>query len=80
MFVQIAAFELRLRKDQVLAQEYADTFSKQAESGTIERVPPHEEARGNIFFLPHHGIVRVDKETTKLCIVFDVKVFMAREP
>ena len=28
----------------------------------------------DVFFLPHHGVLRADKETTKLCIVFDGSV------
>ena len=55
----------------VLAQEYADTFSRQANSGIIEREPLDQESVADAFFLPHHGIVRIDQETTKLRIVFD---------
>ena len=61
----------RLKMNTELAREYADTFKKQAESGIIERVPISQEQVPDIFFLPHHGVVRVDKETTKLRIVFD---------
>ena len=61
----------RLKMNRELAQEYADTFKRQAESGIIERVPVSQEQLPDVFFLPHHGVVRVDKETTKLRIVFD---------
>ena len=61
----------RLKMNRVLAQEYADTFNKQVESGITERVPIIQERVPDVFFLPHHGVIRVDKETTKLRIVFD---------
>ena len=61
----------RLKMNTELAQEYADTFKRQTESGIIERVPISQEQVPDIFFLPHHGVIRVDKETTKLRIVFD---------
>ena len=57
--------------NRVLAQEYADTFSRQVNSGIIERVPLEQDPTTDVFFLPHHGVVRADKETTKLRIVFD---------
>ena len=41
------------------------------ETEIIEKVP-HDELKGKeVHFLPHHGIVRTDKDTTKLRIVFD---------
>ena len=61
----------RLKMNAELAQEYTDTFKRQAESGIIERVPISQEQVADVFFLPHHGVVRVDKETTKLRIVSD---------
>ncbi|XP_065918882.1 uncharacterized protein [Dysidea avara] len=60
-----------LKMNRVLAQEYADTFSRQVNSGIIERVPLEQDPTTDVFFLPHHGVVRADKETTKLRIVFD---------
>ena len=34
-------------------------------------VPKDEEDFGGAHFVPHHGVLRKDRETTKLCIVFD---------
>jgi len=61
----------RLVKDKFLLQEYQSTFSQQLQSGIIEVVPKDEEGNEPNFYLPHHGVVRQDKETKKLCIVFD---------
>ena len=46
-------------------------FQQQIESGIIERVPKSQEKDKGCYFLPHHGIIRQDKQTTKLRIVFD---------
>ena len=46
-------------------------FNEQLNSHIIEVVPESEEVIQNRFFLPHHGVVRQDKDMTKLRIVFD---------
>ena len=61
----------RLRKDECLLKEYECTFQQQMESGIIEPVPKSQERDKGCYFLPHHGVIRQDKETTKLRIVFD---------
>ena len=61
----------RLQKNGSLLQEYQSTFEEQLKSGIIEVVPESEEMIKDCFFLPHHGVVRQDKDTTKLRIVFD---------
>ena len=61
----------RLEKDESLLQEYNAVFQKQLSDGIIERVPMHEEKSKPRYFIPHHGVVRANKDTTKLHIVFD---------
>ena len=61
----------RLKKDESLLQEHNAVFQKQLPDGIIERVPAHEEKSKPRYFIPHHGLVRSDKETTKLHVVFD---------
>ena len=66
-------FELKfnqLKNDPELLSKYDETFKEQQKLGIIEQV----ETPGKIWqthYLPHHGIVREDKDTTKLRIVFD---------
>jgi len=69
--IRLQHLRSRLKMNMMLAQEYADMFSRQVNSGIIERVPLDQESVVDAFFLPHHGVVRIDKETTKLCIAFD---------
>jgi len=61
----------RLQRDNSLFQQYQATFDSQLHSGIIELVPEAETTNESCFFLPHHGVVRQDKETTKLRVVFD---------
>ena len=61
----------RLMKGESILKEYDEVFRKQLEDGIIERVPHSEEGLSSRHFLPHHGVIREDKETTKLRVVFD---------
>ena len=61
----------RLKRDDALLQEYNLVFQKQLADGIIEVVTAQENKPGNQYFIPHHGVVRRDKETTKLRVVFD---------
>ena len=61
----------RLTKHELHLKEYDGVFQKQLNDGIIERVPQSEEGLRGCHFLPHHGVIREDKETTKLRVVFD---------
>ena len=66
----------RLQDDSQLLKEYDDIFKKQLEDNIIERVETNEyDVRYH--YLPHHGVIREDKQTTRLRIVFDGS---AKEP
>ena len=41
------------------------------DDGVIQRVPQNEEDLNGCHFLPHHGVICKDKETTKLRVIFD---------
>ena len=61
----------RLQRNESLLQEYQSTFNEQLNFHILEVVPESEEVIQNRFFLLHHGVVRQDKDMTKLRIVFD---------
>ena len=61
----------RLQRNESLIQGYQSTIRKQLNSGIIEVIPESEETIQNRFTLPHHEVVRQDKDTTKLHNVFD---------
>ena len=60
-----------LEKDKDLLQEYDMIIQQQITSGIIEPVPEEYDTDEEAYYLPHHGVVRQDKETTKLRVVFN---------
>lgn len=59
----------RLRHEPEVLEQYNSTIQDQLERGIIEPAP--QETKGTIHYLPHHGVVRSDKMTTKLRVVYD---------
>ena len=52
--------------------EYDAVIKEQIKSGTVEEVSKPEYGEvGRVHYLPHHAVIRRDKETTKLRIVYD---------
>lgn len=57
------------------AASYREAINKYVENGIAEEVPSDEITPTDgspVFYLPHHAIIRDDKQTTKTRIVFDV--------
>ncbi len=55
-----------------MTKKYDDIITEQLQTGIIEPVSlENEESNPNIHYLPHHAVVREDKSTTKVRIVFD---------
>ena len=66
-------FNLSLKTSDVL-QEYDHIIEEQLAAGIIEKVQdqvPEEETKENVHYLPHNAVLRRDRETTKLRIVYD---------
>ena len=62
----------RLREDPKTLKEYDNIIHEQLDRGIIERVDPTSTGEGSrIHYLPHHAIIRRDKKTTKMWIVYD---------
>ena len=62
----------RLRKDPEMLRKYADIMDQQIKDGILERVT--EEMTPIVertYYMPHQPVIREDKETTKLRIVYD---------
>ena len=60
----------RLKKDKQLELEYNNILADYEKSGIIERVV-NSGSPGRVHYLPHREVVRRDKTTTKVRIVFD---------
>ena len=60
----------RLKKNKKLLRDYDNVIRDQVKSGIIEVVPEHNYDQAPMHFLPHHGVIWSDRETTKLRVVF----------
>ena len=67
---RLQQLKARLRHNNTLLNQYDEIFKQQMETHIIEPVPESELNVKPVHFLPHHGVVREDKDTTKLRIVF----------
>ena len=63
----------KLQKQPDIMAEYDTRFKEELETGIEEKVPEGEENKeGNdVHYLPHQGVTRHDKVTTKLRVVYD---------
>ena len=62
----------RFEKDHELMNNYHNIVKEQLKSGIIETVPHNEHKPvGQVHYLPHRPVIRNDKETTKIRMVFD---------
>ena len=60
----------KFKNDEKLLKEYNDIFVEQERLGIIEKAPENY-CIGKTHYLPHRAIIRDDKSTTKIRIVFD---------
>ncbi|XP_071095649.1 uncharacterized protein [Haliotis cracherodii] len=69
-FRRLLSTEKKLSKDKDTALAYDNIILQYVEKGYIHKVD-HEESREDVWYLPHFPILRPDKTTTKVRIVFD---------
>ncbi|CAK1601945.1 unnamed protein product [Parnassius mnemosyne] len=62
--------EKKFEKDQSLESEYTRVMQEYIELNHLERVPENE-INNPAVYLPHHAVVRQDKETSKVRTVFN---------
>ena len=61
----------RIKQDPEVLLEYDAIIRDQLEKGIVERVQPMEKEPDKIHYLPHHPVIRRDKDTTKVRVVYD---------
>ena len=61
----------RLKTNPNLLQEYDNIIQDQIKSGVVERANDVLVPVGNVHYLPHREVVREDKNTTKVRVVYD---------
>ena len=62
----------RLRQDPEILREYDSVIKEQIKKGIVELVEePTQGEVGKVHYIPHRAIIRRDKSTTKLRVVYD---------
>ena len=62
----------RLTEKPEIMKEYNEVIRDQLENGIIEIVDENKDVDiGGVTYLPHREVVRQDKKSTKVCVVFD---------
>ncbi len=62
----------RLRLSPAILLEYDAVIRKQVELGIVQQVPDSDFGIvGSVHYLPHHAVVKQEKETTKVRVVYD---------
>ena len=60
----------RLQQEPTILQEY-DTIIRDQLSKGIVQIVTNPGTKGNVHYLPHHAVIRNDKNTTKVRVVYD---------
>lgn len=63
--------ERKFKKSPNLKREYTKVIEDYLEQGHLEKIPETETETKQSVYLPHHAVVREDKETTRTRVVFD---------
>lgn len=61
----------RLKHNPTILQEYDRVIKDQLMKGIVEPVPVETPSPNQLHYLPHHAVVRSDKSTTKIRVVYD---------
>ena len=62
----------RLSSSPEILKDYHSVISEQVQRGILERVSEDAHGElGDVHYLPHHPVIRKDKDTTKVRVVYD---------
>ena len=61
----------RLKQDPYVLYEYNSIIRDQLSEGVVEVIEDEESTQTKTHYLPHHAIIRKDKTTTRMRIVYD---------
>ncbi|XP_011859045.1 PREDICTED: uncharacterized protein LOC105556561 [Vollenhovia emeryi] len=65
------SLERPFRADVAFKTDYCNFMQEYLDSGHMEVIDRPYPVDGPIYYLPHHGVVKLDSTTTKLRVVFD---------
>ena len=78
---RLKSLTTRLERDPVVFTEYSHIMQDQLASGIIEEVPVGDLGEINaVHYIPHQAVIRHDKQTTKLRIVYDASASVGKCP
>lgn len=66
-----------LKQTPNILKQYDGIIRDQIKAGIVEPVPDTTTTSNMCHYLPHHVVLRSDKTTTKLCIVYDASANVA---
>jgi len=71
----------QLRKELNLLSDCDKIIREQEQAGIVERVPEEETTsdKSRAYYSPHHAVIRKDRETTKVHIVYDGSAKSSKE-
>ena len=69
-----------MKNDTELLEMYHKIFKQQLSLGFIEKIDTPNSKPGQVHYLPHHSVIRFDKETTKVRAVFDASAKVKSNP
>ena len=69
--IRLRNTENKLKKDCALGEEYSQIIRAYVKKGYLRKVEPDEPLPPEVWYLPHFPVIRMDKTTTKVRIVFD---------
>ena len=73
-YIRLKSMHFKLSKTPDILREYENIIQEQLAAGIIENIPNQSSEELNdedVHYLPHHGVIRKNRETTKLRIVYD---------
>ena len=68
---RLEGLERRLNHNPELAATYQEQINDLIQNGRAEKVVEQSEPQHQVWYLPHHPVIREDKTTTKCRVVFD---------
>ncbi|MCP4460299.1 MAG: hypothetical protein GY816_20085, partial [Cytophagales bacterium] len=70
-FIRLRYLMKTFSSNPTVLEKYGETIDNQLKMGIIEKVTPEMAEGPLIHYIPHHCVIRPDKATTKLHIVYD---------
>ncbi|KAJ8723413.1 hypothetical protein PYW08_003325 [Mythimna loreyi] len=68
---RLKGLEIKFKKNDIFKEEYGKVIKEYLQLNHMKKVPEVDKNNQKAIYLPHHAVVREDKETSKVRVVFD---------